>query len=200
MRDRGNERYAGLLTMAPLKTLLSTAAFALVLLLGTAANASAAGTVPCWKQVISDWYDGRIDNVYPLHCYHEAIAHLPEDVQTYSSAKDEINRALMAALRHDRDGYGGGGTAGASVGTTASGPEGPSGGEAPAGVLTRLLEALGPSNAESVPLPLLVLAVIALLLLAAAAASFVAKRVQARRPPGPPPVPATAPAQPPKQP
>jgi hypothetical protein len=189
--------------MAPLKTLLSTAALAFMLLLGAASNAVAAGTVPCWKQVISDWYDGRIDNVYPLHCYHEAIAHLPEDVQTYSSAKDEINRALLAALRHDRDGYGGAGGgaagAGAGVGATASGPEGPGGGEAPGGVLTRLLETLGPSNAESVPLPLLVLAVIALLLLAAAAASFVAKRVQARRPPGPPPVPATAPAHPPKQ-
>ena len=177
--------------MAPLKTLLSTAALVFALLLGAAANATAAGTVPCWKQVISDWYDGRID--------HEAIAHLPEDVQTYSSAKDEINRALMAALRHDRDGYGGGGAAGAGIGVAASGPEGPGGGDAPGGVLTRLLEALGPSNAESVPLPLLVLAVIALLLLAAAAASFVAKRVQARRPPGPPPVPATAPAQPRKQ-
>ena len=185
--------------MAPLKTLLSTAALALTVLVSAAAPATAAGPTPCWKQVISDWYDGRIDNVYPPHCYREAIDHLPEDVQTYSSAKDEINRALMAALRHDRDGYGGGGAAGAGIGATASGPEGPGGGDAPGGVLTRLFEALGPSNAETVPLPLLVLAVIALLLLAAAAASFVAKRVQARRPPGPPPVPATAPAHPPKQ-
>jgi hypothetical protein len=184
--------------MAPLKTLLSTAALAFTLLLAAVSNAAAAGVVPCWKQVINDWYDGRIDNVYPLHCYHEAIAHLPEDVQTYSSAKDEINRALLAALRHDRDGFGGG-AAGAGIGATASGPEGPGGGDAPGGILTRLLEALGPSNAESVPLPLLVLAVIALLLLTAAAASFVAKRMQARRPPGPPPVPATAPAQPPEQ-
>ena len=185
--------------MAPLKTFLSTAALALALLASTVATASAAGTVPCWKQVINDWYDGRIDNVYPAHCYREAIDRLPEDVETYSSARDEINRALYAALRHDRDGYGGG-SAGAGVGATAAGPEGPGGGEAPGGILTRLLEALGPSNAESVPLPLLVLAVIALLLLAAAAAGFVAKRIQARRPPGPPPVPATAPAHPPKQP
>jgi hypothetical protein len=182
--------------MAPLKTLLSIAALALSLLLSAAAPAAAAGTVPCWKQVIGDWYDGRIDNVYPPHCYREAIDHLPEDVETYSSARDEINRALYASLRHDRDG--GGGIAGTSIGPTASG-EGPGGGEAPGGILTRLLEALGPTNAESVPLPLLVLAVIALLLLAAAAASFVARRVQARRPPGPPPVPATAPAQPSKQ-
>jgi hypothetical protein len=182
--------------MAPLKTFFSTAALALLLVLGAASQAAAA-TTPCWKQVINDWYDGRIDNVYPAHCYSEAIAHLPEDVETYSSARDEINRALYASLRHDRDGYGDlGGVAGGGIGPTASGPEGPGGGEAPGGVLTRLLEALGPSNAESIPLPLLVLAAIALLLLAAAAASLVAKRLQARRPPGPPPVPATAPAQP----
>ena len=186
--------------MAPLKTFLSTAALALLLVLGAASQAAAA-TTPCWKQVINDWYDGRIDKVYPAHCYSEAIAHLPEDVETYSSARDEINRALYASLRHDRDGYGDlGGVAGGGIGPTASGPEGPGGGEAPGGVLTRLLGALGPSNAESIPLPLLVLAAIALLLLAAAAASVVAKRVQTRRPPGPPPVPATAPAQPPKQP
>jgi hypothetical protein len=167
--------------MAPLKTLLSTAALALLFLLGTTVQAAAA-TTPCWKQVINDWYDGRIDNVYPIHCYREAIDHLPEDVQTYSSAKDEINRALYAALRHDREGFGGPGAGiGGGVGPTPTGPEGPSGGDAPAGILTRLLEALGPSNAESIPLPLLVLAVIAFLLLGAAAASFIAKRIQAQR-------------------
>jgi hypothetical protein len=163
--------------MAPLKTFLSTAALALLFLLGTTAQAAAA-TTPCWKQVINDWYDGRIDNIYPIHCYRQAIDHLPEDVQTYSSAKDEINRALYAALRHDRDG---GGPAGGGIGPTASGPEGPGGGEAPGGILSRLFEALGPSNAESIPLPLLVLAIIALLLLGAAAASFIARRIQAQR-------------------
>ncbi|HVM11759.1 MAG TPA: hypothetical protein VM638_04715, partial [Actinomycetota bacterium] len=38
-----------------------------------------------------------------------------------------------------------------------------------------------PSNADEIPLPLLVLAGLALALLAAAAAGFVARRVQARR-------------------
>jgi hypothetical protein len=180
--------------MAPLKTFLSTAALALFLVLGTAAPA-AAGTTPCWKEVINDWYDGRIDNVYPPKCYQEAIAHLPEDVQTYSSAKDEINRALFAALRHDRDGFGGPGSGTA----TSESPSAPSDGDAPGGILTRLLEALGPSNAESVPLPLLVLAGIALLLLAAAGASFIARRIQAQRQLAGA-TPATSPAQTPEQP
>ena len=55
------------------------------------------------------------------------------------------------------------------------------GGEPPKGLVSRLIDKIGPSNADSVPLPLLVLAGIAFLLLAAAAASFVARRIQARR-------------------
>jgi hypothetical protein len=41
--------------------------------------------------------------------------------------------------------------------------------------------AIGPTNADAVPLPLLILAGLAMLLLAAAAASLIAKRVQAKR-------------------
>ena len=40
-----------------------------------------------------------------------------------------------------------------------------------------------PANADSIPVPLLVLAGVAMLLLAAAAAGFVAKRIQERRVP-----------------
>jgi hypothetical protein len=54
-------------------------------------------------------------------------------------------------------------------------------GEPPKGLVSRLIDKIGPSNADSVPLPLLVLAGIAFLLLAAAGASFVARRIQARR-------------------
>jgi hypothetical protein len=174
--------------MTPLKTFVSTTALALFLLLVSAVPATAAAP-PCWKLVINDWYDGRIDNVYPVRCYREAINHLPEDVETYSSAKDEINRAMLAAIRHDRDGTGGVPTAGAE-GSTASGSQGPSGGQPEGGILSRLLDAIGPSNAESVPLPLLILGGIAVLLLAMAGGSFVAKRIQARREM----LPATAPA------
>jgi hypothetical protein len=179
--------------MTPLKTFVSTTALALFLLLVSAVPATAAAP-PCWKLVINDWYDGRIDNVYPVRCYREAINHLPEDVETYSSAKDEINRAMLAAIRHDRDGTGGVPTAGGSSGSSpgASGTEGPSGGEPEGGILSRLIDAIGPSNAESVPLPLLILGGIAVLLLGTAGASFVAKRIQARREI----VPATAPVRP----
>ena len=60
------------------------------------------------------------------------------------------------------------------------------------GFLTRAIDSIGPSNASSIPLPLLVLGGVALLLLAAGAASFLARRIQSRRvqvapAPAPPP-------------
>ncbi len=79
-----------------LKTLIATGLLAGLVALLTAAPASA-GT-PCWKTLINDWYDGRIDSIYPIHCYREALKHLPEDVQTYSSARDDITRALQARI------------------------------------------------------------------------------------------------------
>ncbi len=50
---------------------------------------------PCWQQVVSDWEDGGIGSTYPVHCYREALARLPEDIRIYSSAEDDIRRALM---------------------------------------------------------------------------------------------------------
>ena len=54
----------------------------------------AAARPPCWKKLLNDWYDGSIDKIYPLPCYRQAINHLPTDVAVYSSAKDDILRAL----------------------------------------------------------------------------------------------------------
>ena len=62
----------------------------------------AAAATPCWKALLNDWYDGRIDNTYALHCYTDALKHLPPDVQTYSSAHDDIERALQSAIAQAR--------------------------------------------------------------------------------------------------
>ena len=67
----------------------------LALLLSSAHPVAAA--TPCWKKLLNDWYDGRIDNVYPVHCYQDTLKHLPEDVSVYSSARDDILRALQSA-------------------------------------------------------------------------------------------------------
>jgi hypothetical protein len=156
---------------------LTTLAASLVLLV--AAAPASAGT-PCWKVVISDWYaDGRIDGTYPISCYEQAKQNLPDDVATYADAADEIQRAMLDRLRHQRDEPGSGRSDNNREGPLAFGPGG--GGEPPKGLVSRLIDKIGPSNADSVPLPLLVLAGIAFLLLAAAAGSFVARRIQARR-------------------
>jgi hypothetical protein len=123
--------------------------------------------------------------VYAIPCYTQAIQHLNAypDVRSYSSATDDIQRALLAAIRQDRGNGPGAGPptsgpgSGPSSGPTASGPT-PSG---PSSSHSSFLGSWGPSNATSIPLPLLVLAALALLLLAAAAATWFARRIQARR-------------------
>jgi hypothetical protein len=51
----------------------------------------------CGKAVVADWTDGRIDDTYPDPCYLAAIDVLPEDVRAYTSAKDDISRALYSS-------------------------------------------------------------------------------------------------------
>src|SRR5262245_19165084 len=64
----------------------------------TAAPAGAA-TTPCGKKVLDDWWDnGRVDRLYPLHCYEEAIDGIPADIRDYSDAEAVISRALQAAV------------------------------------------------------------------------------------------------------
>jgi hypothetical protein len=176
--------------------LLVLAGFALAL--GIAAPASA--KAPCSQAVINDWFDnGRVDQRFPRHCYTEAINNLPTDVETYSSAKEDIQRALLALIRGS-DGKGGsGGGGGGQTQTTPSNvnPIEPTPYARPAreslqtekpskGVIWRSIEWLGPSDAASVPVPLLVLAGVAFLLLAAAGGTLVSRRLQERRLPPPP--------------
>ena len=161
---------------------------------GTASRAEAAQ--PCWKQLINDWYDGRIDNAYPVKCYREAIANLPEDVESYSSAREDIRRALLSAIRDS------GGKLGPNAAVPPEPPARPrgDGGRKPSplgddedeeddilpaaggsGPINDFFDAVGPGSATALPLPILILAGIAFLLLAAALASALARRVHARR-------------------
>src|SRR5213080_2983181 len=58
----------------------------------------AAASTPCWKKVLNDWSNGRTIGSYPLHCYRDAIRHLPEDLRDYSSASDDITAAMQAQI------------------------------------------------------------------------------------------------------
>jgi hypothetical protein len=160
-----------------LKLFLSLTTLAATLAL-TVAAAPASAKTPCWKVVISDWYvDGRVNGTYPIACYEQAKQHLPTDVLSYADAAEEIQRAMLDRLRHKDEPTNGG----SGKHKVAPAVFSQNGGEPPKGLLSRLIDKIGPSNADSVPLPLLVLAGIAFLLLAAAGGSFVARRIQARR-------------------
>lgn len=168
-----------------------------------ASGAEAAAKVICWKRLLNDWYDGRIDQAYPVRCYREAIANLPEDIEVYSTAREDIRRALLAAIRSSTKERGAKPTEATPVKPPvkrqASVPAKNRGGDQPGfqgrdpdgtGPIGEVLATGSPSNADSVPLPLIVLAALALLLLAAAAAGIVSRRLQARRAPAaeePPP-------------
>ena len=93
------------------RALRSTLAFASVagaLVLVSPAVARAAQ--PCAQQVLRDWSaDGVIDDRYDVACYRDALRSLPEDVRLYSSAADDIKRALArrvstrsVALAHEQ--------------------------------------------------------------------------------------------------
>jgi hypothetical protein len=159
----------------------------------------AAAKDPCWKTLIDDWYDGRIDNVYPVPCYRAALEHMPEDVAQYSSLGDDINRALQAAVAAQGSNGSSTGSPDSNdpnsgvMGTTApvnntfyGGPTSePSGalvaGRDVGGPVPSAIDAIGPGSADSVPVPLIVLGGLSILLLSLGAVGFAARRVQARR-------------------
>ena len=152
----------------------------------------AAAKDPCWKTLIDDWYDGRIDSVYPVQCYRAALEHMPEDVAQYSSLGDDINRALQAAIAAQGS-NGGGSNGSSSSGSSApknstfhGGPTSERSGALVAGrdvggPVPSAIDAIGPGSADSVPVPLMVLGGLSVLLLSLGAAGFAARRVQARR-------------------
>ena len=154
------------------------------------ATAPAVAAQSCGRQVIDDWYDdGRVDGTYALHCYDDAIEILPRDVRDYSSAKEDIERALQAKLRNEPapaartdpspdDAPPPGETT--ETDTTGTPPGGPN--DRPTDTVAN--PPLGDS-ASSVPLPLLILAGLALLLVAGGSAGYLIRRYQNRQIPPP---------------
>ena len=172
-----------------MRVILATIAGTFVFLgagVGAAAAAPAASlqaTGECWKDVVNDWLHNHpnLKGTYAIPCYTQAIQHLNSypDIAGYSSAPDDIQRALFAAIHQDR-----GNGPGSGLSITPSGPSsGPGNGgtSSHTSLWTSITDRLSPGNAQSVPLPLIVLAGLALLLLLAAAATWFARRLQSRR-------------------
>ena len=103
------------------------------------------------------------------------------DVAGYSSAEDDIRRAELAAIRLDRGNGGPPSLGGGGGGGPGGGSSGPGSGSGGGGFFNALGDRLGPGNAQSIPLPLIVLAGLALLLLLAAGATWLTRRLQSRR-------------------
>jgi hypothetical protein len=175
-----------------LAALAIVAGLAVVPAAGAVTSASYAAKSGCDLKVINDWADnGRVDGTYAIPCYTQAIQRLNSlpDIRGYSSAIDDIHDALLAAIRQDRGGGGpsgggsSGGGGGGSDGRSGTSP-GPGNGSTQAPDKSPIESAshtIGPSNATSIPLPLIVLGGLALLLLLAAAGTWIARRVQSRR-------------------
>jgi Alphavirus glycoprotein J len=165
------------------------------LLLLTPGRAAAASNASCANAVVADWYgDGRVDQIYPIHCYTDAIRSLPVDVLDYSNAKEDILRALSFAKRGQADpgdaGAGGGSKGSGDTSTTPTTPFTPGGTSTddPGDTDSETVAGGGgvdTSGPSSVPVPLLVLGGLALLLLAAGGAGYLNRRGQSRNGDGP---------------
>jgi hypothetical protein len=132
----------------------------------------AAAATPCGKKVLQDWFDnGRVDKLYDLHCYEDAIDLIPADIRDYADAEDVINRALQGALDGKLVPGGPDPTPDSDrpVGGTSGGGPGDNGD-------AEATPEIDGSGASSVPIPLLVLGGMSLALLAAGALGYVSRR------------------------
>jgi hypothetical protein len=152
---------------------------------GTAAPAEAKGKA-CWERVIDDWLNGRPLDKYSPKCLQAALKNIPEDLRDYSDITDVISAALQNKLR------GGGGSDGTPSSGSGNGNE--NGDNTPRKLQSvpdrsyyrRAIDNLGTTSADSLPIPLLVLAGLGTALLLTAAALAGRKRLKAReRPPEP---------------
>jgi hypothetical protein len=130
---------------------------------GLTLSAGATAATPCAEAILADWYvDGRIDRLYALPCYEQAIDAVPPDIRDYTDAQEVIARAFQAV-------------SGRRIEPRT--PQGPVGHTPPPSVPPVVVT----SSPNAIPLPLIVLAGLATTLLVAGGLGYVSRR---RRPDG----------------
>jgi len=151
--------------------------------------APAGAATPCWKLLLNDWYDGAINNTYPIPCYQQAIDHLPTDVDVYSSAREDIQRALQQAIQKEKTTgttvtniEPGTSEPGRSTSTTTSTAPTTTVKKKKSGPFHSAIKDLTPGGADSFPLPLLILGFLAVLLVLAGLGGMAWRRYQGRAP------------------
>ena len=156
-------------------------AFGVSALVGVAEPAHAAESTPCWKRVLDDWSEGAgIEGKYSAKCIEEAIANVPEDVRAYTDFEEQARAARLAANRTLQSAGGGQVTA-----EDLAEREPRTGDDSGSGAKdeTPIQNALGTrgNNADSFPLPLLILLILAAALIAAGGAGFAHRKLRVRR-------------------
>jgi hypothetical protein len=165
--------------------LLLVALAAAVSLLAASPSVAHAGT-PCAKRVISDWTkDGQINGNYSQHCLRQAYRSVPPDLADYSSILDDITAAMIGSGTTTQNGPnnrggGGGPTATSRPGSTLTPKEAKK--QAESAVPHAGTSQSIPDGSRSLPLPLLILGVVALVALLAAASPPVIQRLRTRFP------------------
>ena len=168
--------------------------------LGAHATTRATAAAPCWKRLLNDWYDGTINNRYPIPCYQQAISHLPADLRIYGSARDDILAAKAAALQNKNappEKNNPNTSADATSTTTTTTKTVTKNGHTTTtstvlvvpvqttppkktGGIGGALDKLNPGNPDSFPLPLLILGALAILLVIAGAGGMLWQRSHPR--------------------
>jgi hypothetical protein len=140
---------------------------------------------PCGNKVLADWFDnGRIDRLYPAHCYEDAIDAIPRDLRDYANAEEVILRALQASLRGELDPGGPDPSPddprdpGAPSDPNNPDPNDPN---EPSSEATDV----DPTGLSSIPLPLIALGLMSVALLAAGGLGYLRRRNATDGPPGP---------------
>jgi hypothetical protein len=161
-----------------MRTLVISAALAALAALAFGAG-SASAAKSCSSKIIDDWYlDSTIDGTYSAQCYRQALSRVTDQMRMYSDLPDELERGLRRALERES-------TSG-KLGTTHTITQPAAGDRQTAshkasGPIQRVLGELGPDRADSIPIPLMILAGVALLLIAAGAASAIVRRLNGRK-------------------
>ena len=173
---------------------LAAGVFVAVLAIG----AGPASAKACWTTVVDDWYDNnRLDGVYSQACLREAINKIPDDLRTYTNIEEVIRAYRIQASRaappssstEPRSTASSGGErvrVAQRRGSVNKQDAEPAVAEPRQELFKAAFDKIGPREADSVPLPLLILAGLAMLLIAAGAAGVVSKRLKTRRVPTPP--------------
>ncbi|MSO96132.1 MAG: hypothetical protein EXQ81_10135 [Thermoleophilia bacterium] len=161
--------------------LLGLSVVTLMALNSVVSDSAMAKQKSCAQQVIDDWFDdGRINKIFPLRCYTQAIKTLPPDLLIYGNAEEEIKRALAFAKQGKPDPGGKDPTPATTKTDTTKTDTTKTDTTKTDTTKTDLSEtgatATNTSGASSVPIPLLVLGGLAVLLLAAGSAGYLRRR------------------------